>query len=216
MPPHPARGENAGRLAQWTMRGEGILSSFSSVQTVIATMEKIAYRVRTRQSIEGRMALGLLREAQAGGRALTTRTLHKTGRLDALNLYPCCSPRSLLISNGYWNDRTQTSSSPVWWATARRTPGRSPIHSGDAKTRDRRAQVEPDGDLHYARRKNGRGPQKDDAQVPDGILILSVSYLSRKAGLSEGYGPCTTTPTPTCGRQLLVRSSSPGQPCTGN
>jgi hypothetical protein len=70
-----------------------------------------------------------------------------------------------------------------------------PLRIGDAKARDRRAQVEPDGDLHHARGEDGGDPQEDDAQVPDGILILSGCYQ-----------------TPTGGRRLLVRSSSPGQP----
>ena len=40
-------------------------------------MQKTVYRVRTRRAIEGRLALDLLRERQAGGRARTTKTLHK-------------------------------------------------------------------------------------------------------------------------------------------
>jgi Transposase len=40
-------------------------------------MQKAVYRVRTQQTIEGRLALDLLREWQAGGRATTTKTLHK-------------------------------------------------------------------------------------------------------------------------------------------
>jgi hypothetical protein len=40
-------------------------------------MQKTVYRVRTRRTIEGRLALDLLREQQAGGRAATTRALHK-------------------------------------------------------------------------------------------------------------------------------------------
>jgi hypothetical protein len=40
-------------------------------------MQKSVYRVRTRQAIEGRLALDLLRERQAQGRAETTETLHK-------------------------------------------------------------------------------------------------------------------------------------------
>jgi hypothetical protein len=52
-------------------------------------MQKTAYPVRTRQAIEGRTALGLLREMQTGGRALTTRPLHKTWLRDAITLFPC-------------------------------------------------------------------------------------------------------------------------------
>jgi hypothetical protein len=40
-------------------------------------MQKTVYRVRTRRAIEGRLALDLLRERQAQGRAETTQTLHK-------------------------------------------------------------------------------------------------------------------------------------------
>jgi hypothetical protein len=40
-------------------------------------MQKTVYRVRTRRSIEERLALDLLRERQARGRAATTKTLHK-------------------------------------------------------------------------------------------------------------------------------------------
>src|SRR4051812_13537022 len=40
-------------------------------------MQKTVYRVRTRWTIEGRLALDLLRERHAGGRAKTTKTLHK-------------------------------------------------------------------------------------------------------------------------------------------
>jgi hypothetical protein len=40
-------------------------------------MQKTVYRVRTRRSIEVRLALDLLRERQARGRAETTKTLHK-------------------------------------------------------------------------------------------------------------------------------------------
>jgi transposase len=40
-------------------------------------MQKTVYRVRTRRAIEGRLALDLLRERQSGGRARTTKTLHK-------------------------------------------------------------------------------------------------------------------------------------------
>ena len=40
-------------------------------------MQKTVYRVRTQRSIEGRLALDLLREQHAGGRAETTKTLHK-------------------------------------------------------------------------------------------------------------------------------------------
>jgi len=40
-------------------------------------MQKSVYRVRTRRTIEGRLALDLLRERQAGDRAKTTKTLHK-------------------------------------------------------------------------------------------------------------------------------------------
>ena len=40
-------------------------------------MQKTVYRVRTRRAIEGRLALDLLRERQAQGRAGTTKTLHK-------------------------------------------------------------------------------------------------------------------------------------------
>jgi hypothetical protein len=52
-------------------------------------MQKTACPVRTRQAIEDRTALGLLREMQTGGRALTTRSLHKTWRRDAITLSPC-------------------------------------------------------------------------------------------------------------------------------
>jgi Transposase len=40
-------------------------------------MQKTVYRVRTRQAIEARLVLDLLRERQARGRAETTETLHK-------------------------------------------------------------------------------------------------------------------------------------------
>jgi hypothetical protein len=40
-------------------------------------MQKTVYRVRTRHAIEARLALDLLRERQAQGRAETTKTLHK-------------------------------------------------------------------------------------------------------------------------------------------
>src|SRR5262249_35456765 len=40
-------------------------------------MQKMVYRVRTRRAIEGRLALDLLRESQAQGRAGTTEALHK-------------------------------------------------------------------------------------------------------------------------------------------
>jgi hypothetical protein len=40
-------------------------------------MQKTVYRVRTKGAIEGRLALDLLRESQAQGRARTTKTLHK-------------------------------------------------------------------------------------------------------------------------------------------
>jgi hypothetical protein len=40
-------------------------------------MQKSVYRVRTRKAIEARLALDLLRERQARGRAETTKTLHK-------------------------------------------------------------------------------------------------------------------------------------------
>jgi hypothetical protein len=40
-------------------------------------MQKTVYRVRTRRAIEGRLALDLLRERQAEGRARTTKVLHK-------------------------------------------------------------------------------------------------------------------------------------------
>jgi len=40
-------------------------------------VQKTVYRVRTRQAIEARLALDLLRERQAQGRAETTETLHK-------------------------------------------------------------------------------------------------------------------------------------------
>jgi hypothetical protein len=40
-------------------------------------MQKTVYRVRTQRTIEGRLALDLLRERQAGGRAETTQILHK-------------------------------------------------------------------------------------------------------------------------------------------
>jgi len=40
-------------------------------------MQKTVYRVRTRQAIEGRLALDLLRERQAQGRDGTTKLLHK-------------------------------------------------------------------------------------------------------------------------------------------
>jgi hypothetical protein len=40
-------------------------------------MQKTVYRVRTQQTIEGRLALDLLCEQQAGGRARTTKTLHR-------------------------------------------------------------------------------------------------------------------------------------------
>jgi hypothetical protein len=40
-------------------------------------MQKTVYRVRTKKAIEGRLALDLLRESQAQGRARTTKTLHR-------------------------------------------------------------------------------------------------------------------------------------------
>jgi hypothetical protein len=40
-------------------------------------MQKAVYRVRTKRAIEGRLALDLLRESQAQGRADTTKALHK-------------------------------------------------------------------------------------------------------------------------------------------
>jgi len=40
-------------------------------------MQKTVYRVRTRRTIEGRLALDLLGERQAGDRAKTTKTLYK-------------------------------------------------------------------------------------------------------------------------------------------
>ena len=40
-------------------------------------MEKAVYRVRTKRAIEGRLALDLMRERPAGGRAGMTKTLHK-------------------------------------------------------------------------------------------------------------------------------------------
>jgi hypothetical protein len=40
-------------------------------------MQKTVYRVRTKRAIEGRLALDLLRESQAQGRAGTTQALHK-------------------------------------------------------------------------------------------------------------------------------------------
>lgn len=40
-------------------------------------MQKTVYRVRTLRAIEGRLALDLLRESQARGRAGTTEALHK-------------------------------------------------------------------------------------------------------------------------------------------
>lgn len=40
-------------------------------------MQKTVYRVRTQRAIEGRLALDLLRESQAQGRAGTTKALHK-------------------------------------------------------------------------------------------------------------------------------------------
>jgi hypothetical protein len=40
-------------------------------------MQKTVYRVRTKRAIEGRLALDLLRESQAQGRAGTTKALHK-------------------------------------------------------------------------------------------------------------------------------------------
>jgi Transposase len=40
-------------------------------------MQKTVYRARTQKAIEGRLAMDLLRESQAQGRAGTTKTLHK-------------------------------------------------------------------------------------------------------------------------------------------
>jgi hypothetical protein len=40
-------------------------------------MQKTVYRVRTQSHITGRIALDMLRESQAQGRAKTTGTLHK-------------------------------------------------------------------------------------------------------------------------------------------
>ena len=56
-------------------------------------MQKTVYRVRTQRAIEGRLALDLLREQHAQGRAQTTKTLHKAGRHDAIARYPCYSLR---------------------------------------------------------------------------------------------------------------------------
>jgi hypothetical protein len=40
-------------------------------------MQETASRVRTKRAIEGRLALDLLRERQAEGRARTSKVLHK-------------------------------------------------------------------------------------------------------------------------------------------
>ncbi len=40
-------------------------------------MQKTIYRVQTQDAIEARLALDLVRERQAAGRAETTKTLHK-------------------------------------------------------------------------------------------------------------------------------------------
>jgi len=40
-------------------------------------MQKTVYRVRTQRAIEGRLALDLLREQHAQGRAQMTKTSHK-------------------------------------------------------------------------------------------------------------------------------------------
>ena len=45
-----------------------------------------------------------------------------------------------------------------------------PLHIGDAKTGDSSAQVEPDGDLHHARGKDGGDSQENDAEVPGRVL----------------------------------------------
>ena len=54
-------------------------------------MQKTVYRVRTQRAIEGQLALDLLREQHAQGRAQTTKILHKRGGR-------CDSPVSLLQS----------------------------------------------------------------------------------------------------------------------
>ena len=54
------------------------------------------------------MALGLLREMQPGGRALTTRLLHTTWRRDAITQESLLSLGSSLRFNGYRSDRKQT------------------------------------------------------------------------------------------------------------
>ncbi|MBV8314446.1 MAG: hypothetical protein JOZ53_05870 [Planctomycetaceae bacterium] len=48
------------------------------VSSLTRSEKKTVYRVRTRWAIEGRLALDLLWERQVGGRAKTTKTLHKT------------------------------------------------------------------------------------------------------------------------------------------
>ena len=57
-----------------------------------------------------------------------------------------------------------------------------PLHIGDAKTGDSLAQVEPDGDLHHARGKDGGDSQENDAEVPGRVLIVSASVLDPARG----------------------------------
>ena len=55
-------------------------------------MQKTAYRVRTRPTIDGRLALDLLRERHAGDRAKTTKSIHKARRHkpnDSVSLVQC-------------------------------------------------------------------------------------------------------------------------------
>ena len=67
-------------------------------------MQKTVYRVRTQRAIEGRLAMDLLREQHAQGRAQTTKILHKAraARRDSpvsllqsprLRPFPSCSCR---------------------------------------------------------------------------------------------------------------------------
>jgi hypothetical protein len=47
----------------------------------IRKMQKTVYRVRTKESLKGRLALDLQRDERSGGRYATTKTLHQTRRL---------------------------------------------------------------------------------------------------------------------------------------
>ena len=59
-------------------------------------MQKTVYRVRTQRAIEGRLALDLLREQHAQGRARRPpRFCTRRGRHDAIARYPCYSLKNV-------------------------------------------------------------------------------------------------------------------------